>query len=130
MHFTIVWFVCFSSGSSGYSHQITSNQFFLQKHIFGIKGTVEEITLSALSSFDNLSKQLKELDEIPLTVTSVQGTSSILRYSDPFPLLPNASTTIKKSISCRNNFSIFDENQILKHMPLYVPLIEGICSLF
>ncbi|XP_065200916.1 nucleolar protein 6 [Planococcus citri] len=96
------------------------------KDIFEIKGTIEEITLNVLSSFDNLSKQLRELDdEIPLPITSIQGTSPVFRYSDPFPVLPNATTTLKKAQTCVNDVSIFDENQVVKYIPYYVPVLEG-----
>lgn len=79
-----------------------------------------------LSAFDGLSKELRDLDDIPLSITSIQGTSPIFRYSEPFPLLPNAMSTLKKATTSLNNVTIFKDDQILKHMPLFVPPVEGI----
>lgn len=71
-----------------------------------------------------MSKQFRDLNNIPLAITSIQGTSPIFRYSEPLPLLANASTTFKKATTSVNNVTVF-KDQIPKHMPLYVPPIEG-----
>ncbi|KAM4049230.1 nucleolar protein 6 [Anomaloglossus baeobatrachus] len=51
-------------------------------------GTGEEQMVSVIQSYDDLSKKLWNLDDLPLTVTAVQGTHPALRYTDVFPPVP------------------------------------------
>jgi U3 small nucleolar RNA-associated protein 22 len=48
-------------------------------------GTGEEAALRVIGALDNLAKQLRQLEDIPLEVSAVQGTSAVFRYCDVFP---------------------------------------------
>ncbi|XP_061875058.1 nucleolar protein 6 isoform X3 [Colius striatus] len=48
-------------------------------------GTGEEAMVSVVCSYDDLSRKLWSLKELPLTVTAVQGVHPALRYTDVFP---------------------------------------------
>lgn len=45
-------------------------------------GTGEEAMVSVVCSYDDLSRKLWNLKELPLTVTAVQGVHPALRYTD------------------------------------------------
>lgn len=45
-------------------------------------GTGEERHLNIQQTFDELSKQIRGLPDLPLTITSIQGTSAVFRYSE------------------------------------------------
>lgn len=45
-------------------------------------GTGEEAMISVVRSYDDLSRKLWHLKELPLMVTSVQGVHPALRYTD------------------------------------------------
>ncbi|NXI88521.1 NOL6 protein, partial [Rhipidura dahli] len=51
-------------------------------------GTGEEAMVSVVCSYDDLSRKLWSLKELPLTVTAVQGVHSAFRYTDVFPPIP------------------------------------------
>lgn len=55
--------------------------------------TNEERSLVAIKTFDELSKELRALNDLPLEIVSVLGIDSIFRYSDVNPPLANASET-------------------------------------
>ncbi|XP_055545116.1 nucleolar protein 6 [Wyeomyia smithii] len=47
--------------------------------------TIEERSLACIRAFDDLSKILKKLDGIPLTINGLVGTDAVFRYTDPDP---------------------------------------------
>jgi len=47
-----------------------------------------ELMTTAVTCFDDLGKMLRELKDLPLTITSVQGASSMLRFSNVYPSPP------------------------------------------
>ncbi|KAM3939859.1 nucleolar protein 6 [Leptodactylus fuscus] len=51
-------------------------------------GTGEERMVSVIQSYDDLSRKLWNLKDLPLTVTAVQGTHPALRYTNVFPPVP------------------------------------------
>ncbi|KAM9509042.1 nucleolar protein 6 [Guaruba guarouba] len=51
-------------------------------------GTGEEAMVSVVRAYDDLSRKLWHLKELPLMVTSVQGVHPALRYTDVFPPIP------------------------------------------
>jgi len=51
-------------------------------------GTGEEACRSALEALDGLTKNLRNVDELPLIITMVQGTAATFRYAETFPPLP------------------------------------------
>ena len=42
----------------------------------------EEENLAVIQAYTNLSKSLRQLDKLPLTITSVQGVSPVFRYAE------------------------------------------------
>ncbi|XP_017602061.1 PREDICTED: nucleolar protein 6 [Corvus brachyrhynchos] len=51
-------------------------------------GTGEEAMVSVVCSYNDLSRKLWNLKELPLTVTAVQGVHPAFRYTDVFPPIP------------------------------------------
>lgn len=47
----------------------------------------ETTALEVIKSFDDLGQKLRTLDELPLEITNIQGTSPVFRYCDPVPVL-------------------------------------------
>lgn len=47
--------------------------------------TIEERSLSCIRAFDALSKIMKNLDSLPLTINALLGTDAVFRYADPDP---------------------------------------------
>uniref|UniRef100_A0A1Q3EZ99 Nucleolar protein 6 n=1 Tax=Culex tarsalis TaxID=7177 RepID=A0A1Q3EZ99_CULTA len=47
--------------------------------------TIEERSLAAIRAFDALSKIMKNLDSLPLTINALLGTDAVFRYTDPDP---------------------------------------------
>ncbi|XP_018425159.1 PREDICTED: nucleolar protein 6 [Nanorana parkeri] len=89
-------------------------------------GTGEEQMASVIQSYDDLSRKLWNLEDLPLTVTSVQGTHPSLRYTDVFPPL-----VVKPEWSF---FKTVSENKSLvplvdKPSPAYVSPIKVICHM-
>lgn len=52
--------------------------------------TVDQITQLATTSFDSLGKMLRSLEELPLSISSVQCTSSVVRNTHIWPTLPQS----------------------------------------
>ncbi|KAM4808387.1 nucleolar protein 6 [Rhinophrynus dorsalis] len=89
-------------------------------------GTGEEQMVSVVQSYDDLSRKLWNLDDLPLTVTSVQGTHPSLRYTDVFPPIP-----VKPEWSY---FKVLKDKKSLvpsveKPCPAYVAPIKVICHM-
>lgn len=51
-------------------------------------GTGEEACRSALEALDGLTKDLRNVDELPLIITQIQGTAATFRYTETFPPMP------------------------------------------
>ncbi|KAG8456873.1 hypothetical protein GDO86_002603 [Hymenochirus boettgeri] len=89
-------------------------------------GTGEERSVSVIQSYDDLSRKLWNLDDLPLTVTSVQGTHPCLRYTDVFPPLP-----VKPEWS---SYQLLKDKKCLvplpeKPSPAYVSPVKVICHM-
>ncbi|XP_051895991.1 nucleolar protein 6 [Pristis pectinata] len=86
----------------------------------------EEKTISVVKSYDDLSRKLWNLNGLPLTVTSVQGTHPVFRYTDVFPPEP-----AKPDYSCHKKNK--DGKLLLpledKPCPVYVPALKVICHM-
>lgn len=64
------------------------------KNIFNeMNETNEERSLVAVKSFDELSKEFRALNGLPLEIVSVLGIDSVFRYADVTPPLANGSVT-------------------------------------
>nr|XP_061811481.1 nucleolar protein 6-like [Nerophis lumbriciformis] len=91
-----------------------------------VPSTGEEEGLRVVQSYDDLSRKLWKLEELPLSITSVQGAHPSLRYTQVFPPLP-----------LKFDYSFFDKRrgfQLLvpkegKPCPAYVTPITVICHM-
>lgn len=64
------------------------------RNIFNeLNETNEERSLTVIKSFDELSKELRALNDLPLEIVSVLGIDSTFRYADVSPPLDNGSVT-------------------------------------
>ncbi|XP_068121202.1 nucleolar protein 6 [Hyperolius riggenbachi] len=89
-------------------------------------GTGEEQMASIIQSYDDLSRKIWNLEDLPLTVTSVQGTHPSLRYTDVFPPL-----IVKPDWSFFK--TVFDKKALVplaeKPSPAYVSPMKVICHM-
>ncbi|XP_066994077.2 nucleolar protein 6 isoform X2 [Anabrus simplex] len=92
-------------------------------------GTGEEQTLALLHSFDGLAKQLRQVKDIPLDVSSVQGISPVFRFCEVFPPIA-ADVSIKRVQKYVGNTLLLTED-LLKHnrVPAWIPPIEAVIQL-
>jgi len=60
-------------------------------------GTGEEAALRVIGALDSLAKQLRQLEDIPLEVSAVQGTSSVFRYCEVFPPISSLRGILKQA---------------------------------
>lgn len=67
----------------------------------------ESLALAVIKSFDDLAKKLRSLD-VELDVTSVLGSSSVFRYCDINPILPNATMFEQENIKVFQSYRIND----------------------
>lgn len=64
------------------------------KNIFNeLNETNEERSLVVIKSFDELSKELRALSDLPLEIVSVLGVDPVFRYADVTPPMANGSVT-------------------------------------
>ncbi|XP_043934033.1 nucleolar protein 6 isoform X1 [Protopterus annectens] len=88
-------------------------------------GTGEEESVAVIKSYDDLSRKLWNLEELPLTVTSVQGTHPALRYTDVFP-----PVCVKPDYAC---YKKTKDKSLLpledKPCPVYIPALTVICHM-
>ncbi|XP_053557019.1 nucleolar protein 6 isoform X2 [Bombina bombina] len=90
------------------------------------KGTGEEQMVDAMKSYDDLSRKLWNLEDLPLTVTAVQGIHPSLRYTDVFPPISvKPDWSFHKIIKERK--SLIPLRQ--KPCPAYVSPIKVICHM-
>ncbi|NXE69901.1 NOL6 protein, partial [Calcarius ornatus] len=87
-------------------------------------GTGEEAMVSVVCSYDDLSRKLWNLKELPLTVTAVQGVHPALRYTDVFPPIP-----MKPIYSFHNRSKHFLLPSEEKPCPAYITPLKIICHM-
>ena len=68
--------------------------------------TNEERSLKCIQAFDQLSKELRGLSDLPLEIYTVLGVDPVFRYCDPTPPNANASCT-KSSKNTNGKLKIF-----------------------
>lgn len=59
----------------------------------GAQNNSENLSMAVIKSFDELAKNLRSLDGLPLLITSVLGKSPVFRYCELNPILPMARFT-------------------------------------
>ncbi|NWW10874.1 NOL6 protein, partial [Oreocharis arfaki] len=89
-----------------------------------VSGTGEEAMVSVVCSYDDLSRKLWNLKELPLTVTAVQGVHPALRYTDVFPPIP-----MKPIYSFHNRSKHLLLPSEEKPCPAYITPLKVICHM-
>ncbi|XP_049938031.1 nucleolar protein 6 [Schistocerca serialis cubense] len=92
-------------------------------------GTGEEATLAVLSSYDGLTKQLRQLKDLPLEISTVQGNSAVFRYCEVFPPLSTTHKLQRSTCADRSLCYIFLEDSPHKHIPRWVLPVEVVIIL-
>ncbi|XP_054139377.1 nucleolar protein 6 [Melozone crissalis] len=87
-------------------------------------GTGEEAMVSVVCSYDDLSRKLWNLKELPLMVTAVQGVHPALRYTDVFPPIP-----MKPIYSFHKRSKHFLLPSEEKPCPAYITPLKVICHM-
>uniref|UniRef100_A0A8D2MV52 Nucleolar protein 6 n=1 Tax=Zonotrichia albicollis TaxID=44394 RepID=A0A8D2MV52_ZONAL len=87
-------------------------------------GTGEEAMVSVVCSYDDLSRKLWNLKELPLMVTAVQGVHPALRYTDVFPPIP-----MKPIYSFHKRSKHFLLPSEEKPCPAYITPLKIICHM-
>ncbi|NXG08518.1 NOL6 protein, partial [Sakesphorus luctuosus] len=89
-------------------------------------GMGEEAMVSVVCSYDDLSRKLWNLKELPLTVTAVQGVHPALRYTDVFPPIPMKPIySFHKLIRAKHSLLPLEE----KPCPAYITPLKIICHM-
>ncbi|XP_066195759.1 nucleolar protein 6 [Sylvia atricapilla] len=88
------------------------------------QGTGEEAMVSVVCSYDDLSRKLWTLKELPLTVTAVQGIHPALRYTDVFPPIPMKPIY---SFHTRSKHLLLPSEE--KPCPAYITPLKIICHM-
>ncbi|XP_029019148.2 nucleolar protein 6 [Betta splendens] len=91
-----------------------------------VPSTGEEESLAVVQSYDDLSRKLWRMEDLPLSITSVQGAHPALRYTQVFPPLP-----------LNLDYSFFDREKTCgslvpkekKPCPPYITPITVICHM-
>uniref|UniRef100_A0A8U7P564 Nucleolar protein 6 n=1 Tax=Corvus moneduloides TaxID=1196302 RepID=A0A8U7P564_CORMO len=87
-------------------------------------GTGEEAMVSVVCSYNDLSRKLWNLKELPLTVTAVQGVHPAFRYTDVFPPIP-----MKPIYSFHNRSKHLLLPSEEKPCPAYITPLKVICHM-
>lgn len=91
-------------------------------------GTGEEAALRVIGALDSLGKQLRQLEDIPLEVSAVQGTSSVFRYCDVFPPL-SSSCRIHKQLEAEGKSYLLQMESAGVVAPRWVSPAEAVMQL-
>uniref|UniRef100_UPI00398EAFAB nucleolar protein 6 n=1 Tax=Pristiophorus japonicus TaxID=55135 RepID=UPI00398EAFAB len=86
----------------------------------------EEKTISIVQSYDDLSRKLWNLSGLPLTVTSVQGTHPVFRYTEVFPPIP-VKPDFAYYMKAKNSKCLLPSRD--KPCSVYVPALKVICHM-
>ncbi|CAF1502066.1 unnamed protein product, partial [Didymodactylos carnosus] len=98
--------------------------------LFSSYGSGDEQQLLICSQLIELSKQLRSLNELPLKIMSISGTSESVRYTDVFPPLPaNFLTNLKKLRSVQRHGKFYTPRMDSRYSPPYTKSIDVLCQL-
>ncbi|KAL0117298.1 hypothetical protein PUN28_010271 [Cardiocondyla obscurior] len=92
-----------------------------------VYGTGEEAALKVLQAFDTLEKNLMSLNDMPLTINGVQGSSPVFRYTEIFPPLATIYRKINGIIEEGKN--CFSLSKDITKCPAYVHTIDATLQL-
>lgn len=91
-------------------------------------GTGEEACRKVIQSFDQLTKQLRDLKDLPLDIIATQGISPVFRYCDVFP--PLSVGCLSHKTEKRLNCSIIMEGDFhSRKFPKYISPVEAVIQL-
>jgi len=89
-------------------------------------GTGEAASLCCIDNFNDVGKLIRQLEGLPLTVSSVQGISPVLRFADVIPPLSRTHTDNKKQRKTKGNCVMAPTDEEIKITPGLVEPIEGV----
>jgi len=89
-------------------------------------GTGEAASLCCIDNFNDVGKLIRQLEGLPLTVSSVQGISPVLRFSDVIPPLSRTNVDNKKQRKTKGNCIMAPTDEEMKITPGLVEPIEGV----
>lgn len=92
-----------------------------------VYGTGEEATLKVLQAFDTLEKNLMSLNDMPLTINGVQGSSPVFRYAEVFP--PLATVHRKADGVTEEDKNCLSLSKNIKKCPMYVHALDATLQL-
>ncbi|KAJ9582596.1 hypothetical protein L9F63_023055, partial [Diploptera punctata] len=92
-------------------------------------GTGEEASVRVISVVDALSKQLRQVEDIPLEVTGIRATSAVMRYCEVLPPLAMLPKTHKYHPESRENCHVLKMDNPTAIAPRFIPVIEGVIQL-
>lgn len=87
-------------------------------------GTGEEATLRVLEVFNDLEQQLRALTDLPLSITGVQGSSPVFRYTDVFPPLATTNDANNKNTKLTKHCLLLKADSLV-NAPKYITAIEA-----
>lgn len=87
-----------------------------------VYGTGEEATLKVLQAFNILEENLMSLNDMPLTINGVQGSSPVFRYTEVFPPLATVHRSIDDITEEDKNCLILSKK--IKKCPAYVHALD------
>ncbi|XP_070542039.1 nucleolar protein 6-like isoform X2 [Ptychodera flava] len=87
-------------------------------------GTGDEENLAVLHAFDSLNKMLRGLDDLPLSIASIQGSSPIFRYAEVIPPSP-AHKLNRKSLKIHG----YIEGPLPQTPTHWTPALKVICTM-
>lgn len=80
--------------------------------------------MRVIGALDSLGKQLRQLNDIPLEVSAVQGTSSVCRYCDVFPPL-SSSCKVSKELRKEGKSYLLPTENVLVIAPRWITPVDG-----
>ncbi|XP_011868137.1 PREDICTED: nucleolar protein 6 [Vollenhovia emeryi] len=92
-----------------------------------VYGTGEEATLKVLQAFNTLEKNLMSLNDMPLPINGVQGSSPVFRFAEIFPPLATVHRKINNVTEEDKNCLILSKN--ITKCPMYVHVLDATLQL-
>uniref|UniRef100_T1HQ96 Nucleolar protein 6 n=1 Tax=Rhodnius prolixus TaxID=13249 RepID=T1HQ96_RHOPR len=83
----------------------------------------EEASQAVHKTFENISQQLRDMTDLPLSIVSVRCISPVYRFTDVFPPLP-IMHSFNKKICMETNRGIVFQNKNISASPFYVEPID------
>lgn len=93
--------------------------------------TGEEVAVAVMEVFSELSRELRQLKDLPLAIASLQGASPAFRHTEVFPPLPwngklSAKLQAPATEDCQSD-CLYPSCDVAT--PSYIPALEVVCQL-